>query len=95
MHSLDMGPESQIGNMVEKISLSLRVSTTRNMSITVLLAVCGTAQLIPIKHPVPLDKNIHEAPRLQYPLVNPEVKHQGQTIHWLLESQSVIVLERA
>ena len=90
-----MFPESQIGDIVGKISRFLRISIIRNLSIAVLFAVCGTAQLIPIKHPVPLDKNIHEAPRLQYPLVNPEVKLQGQTIHWLLESQSVIVLERA
>ena len=77
MHSLDMGPESQIGNMLEKISLSLRVSTTRNMSITVLLAVCGTAQLFPAEHPVPPDKNMDGAYCLQCPAVNPEVKSQA------------------
>jgi hypothetical protein len=89
-----MGQESHIGNVVGKISPSLRSSITRNLSIAVPFAVCGTAQLVPAEHPAPLDKNIDGTYCLQCPAVNPEVKPQVQSIHWLSESQSGIALER-
>jgi len=89
-----MCQESHIGNVVGKISLSLRSSVNRNPSIAVPIAVCGTGQLFPAKHPVPLDKNIDGAYCLQCPVVNPKAKSQVQSIHGLSESQSGTALER-
>jgi hypothetical protein len=89
-----MCPESQIGNIAGKISLSLRISMIRNLSIAVLFAVCSATQLIPDKHSVPFDRNIDGAYCLQRPAVNPEVNSEARSIRWLSEYQSAIALER-
>ena len=57
-----MGSESQRGNFVGK---ALRIMSIRNLSIAILLAVCGTANLFPGKHPVPLAKDIDGAKCLE------------------------------
>jgi hypothetical protein len=71
--------ESTIGNIVGEIPLSWRISMIQNLSMSVLFAGCGTAQLFPAKHPVLLDKNINGAYRLQYSAVNPEAESQGNS----------------
>ena len=102
-----MPPESQAGDFVEMICKFLRITLIRNMSIAILLAACGTVHVFSAKHPTPLNKNIDAAKCLECHgnkikdaanclechAVNPEVKSQGQSIHWLSASQSVIVLE--
>jgi hypothetical protein len=104
-----MYPELQAGDFVEALICKfLRITLIQNMFIGILLAACGTVHVFFAKHPTPLDKNIyatkclecHEniikdgANCLEHPAVNPHVMSEGQSIHWLSGSQSVIVLER-
>jgi hypothetical protein len=72
-----MCPESRIVNPVVKISWSLRISIIRDLSLTILFAVCCTTQLFPAIHPVPLYKNIDGAYCLKCPAVNPELQSEG------------------
>jgi hypothetical protein len=76
---LDMCLESQIGNTVREIPPSWRISMIQNLSISVLFPGCGTAQLFPAEHSVPLDKNINGAYRLQFADVNREAEAQGNS----------------
>ena len=93
----DMCPQSQIGDFVEKIFRSFRITVVRNLSIAALFGVCCTAPLFPAKNQTPLDKNFdgaksverHEnktkdgANSLVCLAKNPEVEFQGLSIRWL------------
>jgi hypothetical protein len=97
-----MYPQLQAGDFVEALICKFwRITLIRDMFIGILLVFSA-------KHPISLDRNIDaamclechennikdEANCLEHPAVNPQVKYEGQSIHWLSESQSVIVLER-
>jgi hypothetical protein len=60
-----MCPESQVGDFVRKIFRSLRIKLIRNLSIALLLAIYGTANLFPGKHPTPLAADIDAAKCLE------------------------------
>ncbi len=60
-----MRPEVQITDLHGKIHRSLRITLIRNLSIAILIAVCGAANLFPAKHPVPLAKDIDAAKCLE------------------------------
>ena len=60
-----MRRESQITDLNGKIYRSLRITLIRNLSIAILIAVCGAANLFPAKHPVPLAQDIDAAKCLE------------------------------
>jgi predicted CXXCH cytochrome family protein len=60
-----MYPESQLGDFVRQIFRSLRIKLIRNLSIALLLAIYGTANLFPGKHPTPLAADIDAAKCLE------------------------------
>jgi predicted CXXCH cytochrome family protein len=55
---LDMCPESEIGNIFVRISLSLRIWLIRNLSILLLVIAATIPSAMAGKHPVKLDKNV-------------------------------------
>jgi predicted CXXCH cytochrome family protein len=60
-----MRPGSRIGELVEKVHKCMRIKLIRDLSIAVLIAACGTANLFPSKHPVPLAQDIDGAKCLE------------------------------
>jgi predicted CXXCH cytochrome family protein len=53
--------ESGKGNLARENNKSWRIILIRNVSVAILLAVCGTTNLYPAKHPVPLASDVDGA----------------------------------
>ncbi len=85
-----MSSESEIKNFGGKALKSLRINLLRNLPI----AVSSTAYVFPSRHPFRMYKKSAGINCLGRPAGNPEVGGQGHSNYWLLESQSLIVLER-